>query len=129
MAEIVTDSPDWLILKFALREHEFLIDDATVKMRELDAQLSFSRKPVSLADMGGGSPERVFIFDHVELDPMGFDSFARNLSRDHDWLSGRYALMPIAHARACVMVTSQDRPILFVDTQGSSYARYVARLG
>lgn len=129
MTEIVASSPDCLILKFALREHEFLIDDVLVKMRELDAQLPFSRKPVSLADMGGGSPERVFIFDQVDLDAMGFDSFARNLSRDHDWLASRYELMPIAHARACVMVTSPGRPVLFVDTQGSSYARYVARLG
>lgn len=129
MTEIVVNSPDGLILKFALREQEILIAGAPVKMRELDTQLSFSRKPVSLADMGGGSPERVFIFDHVELDAMGFDCFARNLGRDHAWLEGRYTLMPIAHARACVMVTSPNRPVLFVDTQGNNYARYAARLG
>ena len=129
MTEILAKTADSLILRFALRKHEFLLHGERVTMHELDTQPAFSRKPASLADMGGGALERVFIFDRVEMDTTGFDAFARNLSRDQEWLVGRSACLPIQGARACVMVTSPNRPILFVDTQGSGYARYVARLG
>jgi len=77
----------------------------------------------------GGDLSTVYVFKRIEMDPLGFDHFARNLCRDTDWLKGQCHALPIADARACVMVVATGRPILFVDTEGSDYARYVARLG
>lgn len=89
MTEILAKTADSLILRFALRKHEFLLHGERVTMQELDTELAFSRKPASLADMGGGALERVFIFDQVEMDASGFDALARTLSRDQHWLVGR----------------------------------------
>jgi hypothetical protein len=82
-----------------------------------------------LSELGGGELEVVYVFKRIDMDPLGFDAFARNLCRDTDWLEGLFLVIPVANARACVMVVATGRPILFIDTQGYSYARYVARLG
>ena len=129
VSEILAYCSDCLILKFAVAEHTFQIGGLAVPMRELGARLPFARKPVTLADLGGGAPERVFIMGRVELDGPAFDQFAGNLTHGRDWLEKRCYALPLADARACTMVTAPERPILFVDTQGSNYARYVARLG
>ena len=129
VAEILAYSSDCLILKFSLVERLLSVGGAEVPMRELGVRLPFARKPVTLADLGGGAPERVFIMGRVELDGPAFDQFAGSLTLGRDWLEKRCHALPLADARACTMVTAPGRPILFVDTQGSNYARYVARLG
>lgn len=129
MSEILSYCSDCLILRVALVEHTFQIGGCALPMRELGVRLPFARKPVTLADLGGGACERVFIMSRVELDGQAFDQFAGNLTLGHDWLEMRCYALPLPDARACTMVTAAGRPILFVDTQGSSYARYVARLG
>lgn len=129
MSEILAYCSDCLILKFPLVDRLFSIGGVEVPMRELGVRLPFARKPVTLADLGGGAPERVFIMGRVELDGPAFDLFAGNLTHGRDWLEKRCYALPLADARACTMVTAPERPILFVDTQGSNYARYVARLG
>ncbi|MDP2367672.1 hypothetical protein [Rhodoferax sp.] len=129
MSEILAYCSDCLILRFSLVERSFRIGGVEISMRELSARLPFARKPVTLADLGGGAPERVFIMGRVELDGPAFDQFAGNLTLGCDWLEKRCYALPLADARACTMVTAPGRPILMVDTQGSNYARYVARLG
>lgn len=105
------------------------IDGQQVQMQKINTPLPFARKPCTLRELGGGELSHVYVFKRIDMDPIGFDYFARNLLRDADWLDGHFCPIPVANARACVMVVATDRPILFVDTQGSKYARYVARLG
>ncbi len=125
----VTVSEDKITLDLALESVTVVSGGVSYPLKKLSMPLSFARKAANLSELGGGLPEWVYVFARVDLDPMGFDAFARNLCRDADWLEGMFFALPIADARACVMVVSPGRPVLFVDTQGSSYARYVARLG
>lgn len=125
----VTVSEDQITLGVALESVTVVSGGVSYPLKKLPMPLSFARKAANLSELGGGSPEWVYVFARVDLDPMGFDAFARNLCRDTDWLEGMCLALPIADARACVMVVARGRPVLFVDTQGSSYARYVARLG
>jgi hypothetical protein len=57
-----------------------------------------------------------------------FHPFAARLTAPTDCLADTAQAMPVPGARACMRVTVPERPILFVASQGYSYARYVARL-
>jgi hypothetical protein len=105
-----------------------MIDGQAVLMSELGIKLPFAHKPVDLCDFGCGTPQRVFVHMRRQLTQAEFDRFANRLTADTSWLIGTAVSIPIIGAHACVMVTAPQRPILFVDTQGYSYARYVARL-
>lgn len=118
-----------IMLRLAFEQVTFKINGQDVVMQKLPTPLPFSRKAVNLREMSGGELSTVYVFKRIEMDPLGFDDFARNLCRDTEWLKGQCHALPIADARACVMVVATGRPILFVDTQGSDYARYVARVG
>lgn len=125
----ISVSDDAIHLHLALEKVTFLAGGQPVTLLKLPMPLCFSRKAANLSELGGGSPEMVYVLKRIDMAPLGYDHFARNLCADHAWLDGQCMALPIANARACVMVVSEGRPSLFVDTQGSSYARYVARLG
>jgi len=125
----VTVSDESIFLRLTLEKVTFLAKGQPVTLLKLPMPLSFSRKAANLSELGGGEPELVYVLKRIDMAPLGFDHFARNLCADHDWLEGQCMALPIANARACVMVVATGRPILFIDTQGFSYARYVARLG
>jgi hypothetical protein len=122
-------SDDAIHLHLALEKVTLLSGGQPVTLHKLPMPLCFSRKAANLSELGGGAPEMVYVLKRIDMDPLGYDHFARKLCADHDWLEGQCMALPIANARACVMVVAEGRPILFVDTQGYSYARYVARLG
>ena len=129
MTYFVQASQDAITMRLSLEQVTFKINGQDVVMQKLPMSLPFSRKAINLRDMSGGEMSTVYVFKRIDMDPLGFDAFARNLCRDTEWLKGQCHALPIADARACVMVVATGRPVLFVDTQGSDYARYVARLG
>ncbi len=98
-----------------------------IDVEELGARLTFTRKPVNLGDVGGNGQTRVYITETKELTPAEFDDFARSLLVSRDWLRGKGG--STANGYFCVEVTAPGRPYLYVNPEGSDYARYVARLG
>lgn len=122
-------SPDSISLFLSLQKVEVMHRGAVVELLKLPMPLAFACKPVQLSDLGAGSLASVYVFKRIDIDPLGYDAFARNLCRFTDWLAGLCLALPFDDARACVMLVATGRPILFIDTQGFDYARYVARLG
>ena len=128
MAEIISIAAGSLWLRLDFKPVTFTIEGQAVTMHELGTTLPFARKPANLADFAYGAPQRVFVHAQRQLTQSQFDSFADRLSAPVDWLAGSAMAVPLASAHACVMVSAPKRPVLFVDTQGATYARYVARL-
>ncbi len=129
MSYLVDVCNDSISLRLSLTSEQFTGPAGPVTVLKLPIPLSFACKARDLSELGGGELQTVYVFRRIDMDPLGFDAFARNLCRDTDWLEGQFLAIPVANARACVMVVATGRPILFIDTQGYSYARYVARLG
>ena len=75
---------DAITLRLALEQVTFKLDGQDVVMQKLPTPLPFSRKAVNLRDMSGGELSTVYVFKRIEMDPLGFDHFARNLCRDTD---------------------------------------------
>jgi hypothetical protein len=130
------DAPDAFLMRAHVLRLEVRLSPVMLSLSgqptpvlELDTRLSFARKPANLSELGGGTPQTVYVFKRIEMHPLGFDAFARNLLREAEWLKGLSMALPWPDARACVMVVSAGRPLLFIDTQGYSYARCVAKLG
>ena len=129
MTYLVDVCNDAISLRLSLTSEQFTGPAGPVTVLKLPIPLSFACKARNLSELGGGALQTVYVFKRIDMDPLGFDVFARHLCRDTDWLEGQRLALPVANARACVMVVATGRPILFIDTQGYSYARYVARLG
>ena len=122
-------TPESLTLEVRFEKVELAVDGQPVQLLKLPMALPFSRKAGDLSQLGGGEAADVYVFDRMGMDPEVFDAFAQNLCRGTTWLVGRSLSLPIPGARAGIMVVAQGRPVLFIDTQGDDYARYVARLG
>lgn len=130
MTYLVNVCNDAISLRLSLTSEMFTGPTGPVTVLKLPIPLSFACKARNLSEIGGGGQlEAVYIFTRVNMDPLDFDEFSRNLCRRTDWLENLCLARPVDNARACVMVVATGRPILFIDTQGYSYARYVARLG
>lgn len=129
MTYLVDVCNDAISLRLSLISEQFTGPAGPVTVLKLPIPLSFACKARDLSELGGGVLQKVYVFTRIDMDQLGFDAFAKNLCRDTDWLEGLFLAIPVANARACVMVVATGRPILFIDTQGYSYARYVARLG
>ncbi len=128
MSQFTSVTDDAITIRLKLEPVTFKLNGEDVLMHKLPHPFAFSRKAANLREVSGGELSNVYVFKRIDMDPMGFDDFARNLCRDTDWLKGLCYAIPL-DARACVMVVATERPILFIDTEGSNYARYVARLG
>ncbi len=103
------------------------IGGTAIDVEELGVRLPFARKPVDLSELGGNGQTRVYITETKELTPAEFDEFARSLLVSRDWLRGKGGVT--SDGFLCVEVTAPGRPYLYVNPEGSDYARYVARLG
>lgn len=103
------------------------INGQAVSVEELGVRLPFARKPVDLDEVGGHGQIKVFVTETRLMTPAEFDAFARSLMASRDWLAGKGCGMEGCHL--CVEVTAPGRPYLYVNPEGSDYARYVARLG
>ena len=103
------------------------IDGQAVIVEELGVRLPFARKPVNLDEVGGHGQIKVFVTETRVMTPAEFDPFARSLMASRDWLAGKGG--GVDGGYLCVEVTAPGRPYLYVNPEGSDYARYVARLG
>jgi hypothetical protein len=117
-----------LVIRLPMRAVERMVDGQPIPMLELGIELPFARKPADLSDFGCGAPQRVLVHKHQQLEAAEFDRFASRLCARTAWLEGEALAVDDPRTHCCVMVTAPGRPILFVDTQGYGYARYVARL-
>ena len=104
-----------------------MINGQAVIVEELGVRLPFARKPVNLDEVGGHGQIKVFVTETRVMTPAEFDAFARNLMASRDWLAGKGG--GVDGGYLCVEVTAPGRPYLYVNPEGSDYARYVARLG
>ena len=104
-----------------------MINGQAVIVEELGVRLPFARKPVNLDEVGGHGQTKVIVTETRVMTPAEFDVFARSLMASRDWLAGKGGGLEGGYL--CVEVTAPDRPYLYVNPEGSDYARYVARLG
>lgn len=91
--------------------------------------IRFARKPESIAEVRAAATstayrfERVSIAETIELTEAEYDNFARLMYKNWDWLDGkggeRDGLIQ------AIAVTAPERPTLYVNPEGYSYARYV----
>lgn len=98
-----------------------------IEVEELSVRLPFARKPADLGEVGGQGQTKIYITETRELTSTEFDAFARSLLVSRDWLRGKGG--STGDGYLCVEVTAPGRPYLYVNPEGSDYARYVARLG
>lgn len=103
------------------------IDGTTIEVEELGVRLPFARKPANLNKMEGYGQTKIYIAETKELTPAEFDAFANSLLVSRDWLDGKGG--GVGDGFLCIEVTAPGRPYLYVNPEGSDYARYVARLG
>ena len=103
------------------------INGQAVTVEELGVRLPFARKPVDLDEVGGHGQIKVFVTETRVMTPAEFDAFARSLMASRDWLAGKGGGLEGGYL--CVEVMAPGRPYLYVNPEGSDYARYVARLG
>lgn len=104
-----------------------MINGQAVIVEEQGVRLLFARKPVDLDEVGGHGQIKVFVTETRVMTPAEFDAFARSLMASRDWLAGKGG--GVEGGYLCVEVTAPGRPYLYVNLEGSDYARYVARLG
>jgi hypothetical protein len=77
--------------------------------------------------MSTSGSDIVYITETRTMTPEEFDAFASNMLASRDWLAGKGGHAGLG--RLCVEIHAPGRPFLYVDPSGSSYGRYVARLG
>lgn len=98
-----------------------------IEVEELSIRLPFARKPANLGEVGGQDEAKIYVTETKELTLDEFDAFARSLLVSRDWLRGKGG--GTSGGYLCVEITAPGRPYLYVNPEGSDYARYVARLG
>lgn len=103
------------------------IEGRTIEVEELGIPLPFTRKPADLGGLDGGDTCTVYVTETRELTATEFDAFAGCLLASRDWLCGKGG--GLGNAFLCVEVVAPGRPRLYINPEGSDYARYVARLG
>lgn len=101
--------------------------NTTLQVEQLSVRLPFARKPFDLSELGGGSPEKVLVTETRMMNTTEFDEFAANLMRSRDWLDGKGGTT--RDGALCVEVCAPGRPYLYINPEGSNYARYCARIG
>ncbi|MCW7542092.1 hypothetical protein OOT46_30310 [Aquabacterium sp. A7-Y] len=123
----ITIEADAMTIHIARTPRTVWINGERVTVTELGPALAFSRKPARLADVGGGELQRVYITVTHEMTTGEFDDFVGDLGRSREWMTGEGG--SVGDAFLCLEIVAPDRPALYVNPEGSSYARYVARLG
>jgi hypothetical protein len=101
--------------------------DENIQVEELSIRLPFARKAANLDELGGGNQLKVYVTETKELSTTEFDTFTQRLLMSREWLRGKGG--GTGDGYLCVEVTAPGRPYLYVNPEGSDYARYVARLG
>jgi len=97
-----------------------------IEVEELSIRLPFARKPENLSALGGEGLHWVWVTETRVLSQPAFDEFASHLLKSRDWLAGKGGGKGDAYF--CVEVCAPGRPYLYVNSEGSSYGRYVAAI-
>ncbi len=101
-----------------------VIGDNIIQAEKLLKRLPFARKPADLSQVRGQEYVEVYVTEIKELTTAAFDDFASGLLVSRDWLRGKGGGRLGSYL--CIEVTAPDRPTLYVNPEGSDYARYVA---
>ncbi|AST28957.1 hypothetical protein [Ralstonia pseudosolanacearum] len=102
-----------------------VIGDNIIQAEKLRKSLPFARKPADLSQVRGQEYVEVYVTETKELTTSEFDDFASSLLVSRDWLRGKGGGRLGSYF--CIEVTAPGRPTLYVNPEGSDYARYVAR--
>ncbi|ANH36146.1 hypothetical protein A3768_5364 (plasmid) [Ralstonia solanacearum] len=102
-----------------------LIGNTAIQVEELAERLPFARKPADLSQVRGQEYVEVYITETKELTATEFDNFASSLLVSRDRLRGKGGGRLGSYF--CIEVTAPGRPTLYVNPEGSDYARYVTR--
>ena len=84
MSQFTSVTADAITIRLELEPVTFKLNGKDVLMHKLPHPLAFSRKAANLREVSGGELSYVYVFKRIDMDPMGFDDFARNLCRDTD---------------------------------------------
>ncbi len=79
---------DAISLRLSLTSEQFTGPAGPVTVLKLPIPLSFACKARNLSELGGGELQTVYVFKRIDMDPLGFDAFARNLCRAPIGLKG-----------------------------------------
>ncbi|MET2523246.1 hypothetical protein [Ralstonia pseudosolanacearum] len=101
-----------------------VIGDKIIETEKLHKRLPFARKPADLSEVRGKEYVEVYVTETKELTTAEFDDFANNLLMSRDWLRGKGG--GYLGKYLCIEVIAPGRPTLYVNPEGSDYARYVA---
>ncbi|MEF9414209.1 hypothetical protein ABXT21_21210 [Ralstonia sp. SM1864_UCD524_TZ4] len=101
-----------------------VIGDKIIQAEKLAKRLPFARKPADLSQVRGQEYVEVYVIETKELTTSEFDDFASSLLVSRDWLRGKGGGRLGSYF--CIEVTAPGRPTLYVNPEGSDYARYVA---
>lgn len=71
----------------------------------------------------GGQPVEIKVTDRRQMTAEEYDNFIRSMMDDRDWLAGRGG--QLGSKTLVIEVTAPDRKTLYIDPEGSSYARCV----
>jgi hypothetical protein len=105
-------------------------DGSSVNVEELSVQLPIVRDLAYLGDVSEVScraTTTIYITHTVKLSCEEFNEFCSNLRKPRDWLRGHGGR--VNDGDLCVEVCSTGNLYLYVNPQGSDYARYLAQLG
>ncbi|CBJ35898.1 hypothetical protein [Ralstonia solanacearum] len=104
-----------------------VIGDNIVQAEKLAKRLPFARKPADLSEVRGKEYVEVYVTETKELTAAEFDDFASGLLVSRDWLRSKGGRGGRLGSYLCIEITAPGRPTLYVNPEGSDYARYVAR--
>ncbi|MDT8998332.1 hypothetical protein RQP53_03470 [Paucibacter sp. APW11] len=93
---------------------------------ETSQTLNFVRKPTSLDVVRAeqGERMRVLVIETRAVSANEYEEIASNLFASRPWLAGKGGIE--YGAARCVAVQAPERPTMYINPEGSDYARYVA---
>lgn len=117
-----------MTLSIERRVTHVTLNGKKIKAVELGISLPFAYKAANLHAVKGGDMHRVFVIETITVGADVFDVLSADLLWNRDWLAGKGGICKEG-GRCCVEIVAPNRPVLYIDTSGYDYPRYVARLG
>ncbi|AKJ30819.1 hypothetical protein [Caldimonas brevitalea] len=123
----ITISQDAVTISIARTHRSVMFNGQRFEVTELGIPLPFARQPGTLHDVKDGDLQWVYVTDTHEMTAAEFDEFASDLLKRREWLIQEGGA--VGGGFLCLEIAAPGRPILYVNSEGAGYARYVARLG
>lgn len=88
--------------------------------------LKFVRKPANLDDVRAekGDSRPALVIETRQITAAEYDAIGRSLLASRPWLAGKGGIE--GGAARCVALEAPDRATMYINPEGSDYARYVA---